>query len=198
MDLFKHRESACKWLDDPRAKHQEVVGEYRFLEYAVLNMLYHADAAQGFGISQTKLWEKLKLSEWIQLHNLAENFESHRYAESTSLLYVLANNNASNLIRIHPNPLSYFKVEHSRCQTPLFAALATKSNDAVHSFWELEIENHPEPAALRWLYDEYCRDGGHSFNRTSFERFRIDPAEVVYDPGYTKYRLLQQLNYHYH
>src|SRR5271170_4120693 len=44
--------------------------KFPFLEYAVRNVLHHADAADGYGISQDAFLENFPLRDWITLDNL--------------------------------------------------------------------------------------------------------------------------------
>ncbi|KAJ6197954.1 ankyrin repeat domain-containing protein [Bipolaris maydis] len=58
---------------------------FPFLEYATRNMLYHADAAEGGGISQAKFLDRFldsfPLSRWVKLDNLLEKHEVRRHTE---------------------------------------------------------------------------------------------------------------------
>jgi len=104
---------------------------FPFLEYSVCNVLYHADAAAGGGIVQANFLQTFPLANWIKIDNLLEKHEVRRHTEGVSLLYVLAEGNMPNLIRVHPSILSFLKVEDERYGLPLFASLATGSKEAV-------------------------------------------------------------------
>ncbi|KAJ4392780.1 hypothetical protein N0V91_011263, partial [Didymella pomorum] len=102
----------------PKAFSQEAVSlrksatqTFPFLEYAVRNVLYHADTAQGGGISQADFLDSFPLPRLVKLNNLFEKHEVRRHTERVSLLYLLAELNAANLIRIHPSVSSCLKVE---------------------------------------------------------------------------------------
>ncbi|KAI9862355.1 MAG: hypothetical protein M1813_004831 [Trichoglossum hirsutum] len=131
-----------------------------FLDYAVRNVLYHADVAAGCGIAQEIFIQSFPLARWIKLDNLFEKYEVRRHTEDVSLLYVLAEGNMSNLIRAHPSILSCFEVEKERYGPPLFAALATGSEEAVRMFVEaLAVDQ----SSGNWLHErcsQYCQDEG--------------------------------------
>ena len=105
-----------------------------FLKYAVQNVLYHADVADGQGISQKAFVKKFALSNWIMLDNLFEKYQIRRHTSRASLLYVLAEKHFSNLIRIQleleldPDTVVE-RCEDERYVTPLNAALANAPVD---------------------------------------------------------------------
>ncbi|KAH0544912.1 hypothetical protein FGG08_000992 [Glutinoglossum americanum] len=134
---------------------QSATSAFPFLDYAVHNVLYHADVAAGCGIAQENLIQSFPLARWIKLNNLFEKYEVRRHTEDASLLYVLAEGNMPNLIRAHPSILSCFEVEKERYGPPLFAALATGSEEAVRTFVEAHVADQ-SPGS--WLH-ERCRQG---------------------------------------
>jgi hypothetical protein len=105
--------------------------KYPFLEYSVLNVFCHANSAQQNGIVQGDFMTNFDLGLWIFLNNVLEKFDIRRYTESVTMLYILAERNLVDLIRIHPERKSYFDAEDERYRPPIFAALATRSNEAV-------------------------------------------------------------------
>ncbi|XTI82278.1 hypothetical protein V2W45_1516396 [Cenococcum geophilum] len=91
---------------------------FPFLEYAVRNVLYHADTAQGHRISQDRFVEIFPLQKWITLDNLFERYQIRRHTSDASLLYILAEKNLPNLISIElkrPQALTttYYMSNHS-------------------------------------------------------------------------------------
>ena len=109
---------------------RELVSEkLPFLEYAVRNVLYHADLADGQGISQKAFVENFGLRNWIMLDNLFEKYQVRRHTSNASLLYIVAERNLSNLVRIqlesdlHPGTAGE-RLENERYAAPLYAALA--------------------------------------------------------------------------
>lgn len=131
---------------------------FPFLEYAVRNVLYHADVAEGSGISQEAFIQRFRLDYWVNLSNLFEKHEIRRYTRSVSLLYALAEGNLSNLIRIHPTVLSCFEEEDERYGLPFFAALATGSMEAVRAFLKAHAETQPPKSQLHDLCDKFYQD----------------------------------------
>jgi hypothetical protein len=72
------------------------------MKYAVRNVLYHTDVAQGDGIAQADFLDSFPLANWAKLDNIFERHKIHRYIENVSFLYILVEGNISNLIRVHP------------------------------------------------------------------------------------------------
>ncbi|KAI9775928.1 MAG: hypothetical protein M1839_000717 [Geoglossum umbratile] len=133
---------------------------FPLLEYAVRNVLYHADVAEGGGISQTSFIQRFPLLDWIKSNNVLEKHEVRRHTEKVSLLYILAEGNMSNLIRGSPSILSCLEVENERYGPPLFAALATKGEEAVRAFIEAHIAKQSPGSWLRELYNQRCQNNG--------------------------------------
>ncbi|OCL02331.1 purine and uridine phosphorylase, partial [Glonium stellatum] len=78
--------------------------QFPFLEYAIIHMFSHADAAEGSGVSQkaflrrflqvqTKLLEK-----WIYFRNIFQRHRVRQYTAGAKLLYIVAEHNLSNLV----------------------------------------------------------------------------------------------------
>ncbi|CAO2651387.1 Nn.00g039570.m01.CDS01 [Neocucurbitaria sp. VM-36] len=104
---------------------------FPFMEYAVHNVLYHADAAEGGGITQTQFLDSFPLRRWVTLDNLFEKYQVRRHTDNVSLLYVLAELNLANLIKVCSSISQYMDVEDERYGCPLFAAAATGSDAAI-------------------------------------------------------------------
>ncbi|KAJ3545042.1 hypothetical protein NM208_g2710 [Fusarium decemcellulare] len=143
---------------------------YPFLDYAVRNILYHADAAEGGGVSQSSFLQAFQLADWIKLDNLFEKHEARRHTQKASLLYLLSEHNLANLIAIHPSNLSCFEVEVERYGPPLLAALSTGSREAVYALLKAQAKTQPLISPLHTLCEQYFRDGnrqsdiGRDFN----------------------------------
>jgi hypothetical protein len=124
----------------PRASSQQAADlrksatqTFPFLEYAVRNVLYHADTAEGRGIPQADFLDSFPLPQWVKLNNLFEKHEVRRHTECVSLLYLLAELNAANLIRIHPSVKSCLDVEDERYGCAFFAANAIGNQEAMQA-----------------------------------------------------------------
>ena len=139
---------------------QSATSAFPFLDYAVRNVLYHADIAAGCGIAQENLIQSFPLARWIKLNNLFKKHEVRRHTKDVSLLYILAEGNMSNLIRAHPSILSCFEVEKERYGPPIFAALATGSEEAVRTFVEAHAVDQPPGSWLHKQCSQYCQDEG--------------------------------------
>jgi ankyrin repeat protein len=142
----------------PKASSQEAANLRRsatrtfpFLEYAVHNVLYHADIAEGGGISQAEFLDSFPLPRWIKFDNVFEKHEVRRHTERASLLYLLAELNAANLIRIYPSAKSCLDVEDERYGCAFFAANATGSQEAMQACVEgLKISQSVANHGGRW------------------------------------------------
>ncbi|KAK9441880.1 Pfs, NB-ARC and Ankyrin domain protein [Metarhizium brunneum] len=157
----------------PKASSQEAAElrqsadtSFPLLEYAVRNVLYHADAAEGGGIAQTSFLQTFPQADWIKLDNLFERHEVRRHTNA-SLLYILAEHNMANLIGRHPSNLAGFEVQYERYGTPIFAALATNSGAATRALLKAQVEINPAMSPIHSLFEQYYPNGS---KRSSFGR----------------------------
>jgi ankyrin repeat protein len=104
---------------------------FPFLEYAVRDVLYHADTAEGGSVSQADFLDSFPVLQWVKLDNLFEKHEIRRHTKHVSLLYLLAELNMANLIRVLSSASRCMDEEVERYGCPLFAAAATSSEKAV-------------------------------------------------------------------
>ncbi|KIX05149.1 uncharacterized protein Z518_06021 [Rhinocladiella mackenziei CBS 650.93] len=155
----------------PKASTQEAVvlrqhaaKAFPFLEYAVRNVLSHANTAQASGVSQGHFVHSFQLAEWVRIDNIFERHEIRRHTPNVSLLYILAENNMASLIRVLSSNRSCFEVEDERYGLPIFAALATGSNEAVRTFLEIQVDTQPATSLLRNLCEEYYQGGNKRIN----------------------------------
>ncbi|KAG4432770.1 hypothetical protein IFR05_011753 [Cadophora sp. M221] len=150
------------------AQLRETIGlKFPFLEYSVLNVLHYANGAQQNAINQGGFLADFPLQRWIFLNNTLERYDVRRYTELASLLYILAEKNLADLIRIHPQRESCFDVENERYGLPIFAALATGSYEAVQTFLEVQAEIQPQEPLLHHLCKQYSENKN---KRTNFGR----------------------------
>ena len=161
------RDTNSLYKDLPKASTQEckalresVNCEFPFLEYAVHHVLYHADSAEGCNISQMEFFQSFPLRDWLWLDNLFKKHQIRRHTPKASLLYVLAENNMSNLIRTHPSTLSFLEIEDERYGFPLLASLATGSESAVQTFVAAVGSTQSPVSPLHKLCNQYCREEG--------------------------------------
>jgi ankyrin repeat protein len=123
---------------------QATVEKHPFLPYSVNNVLYHADAAEGYGIAQDHL-RHFPLDRWVEYNNLFEKHKVRKYTEDVTLLYLLAERNLKNLIRVSPSVLGCLQVGDERYGPPIFASAVCKSVDATQLFVEA-LRSHSLPA----------------------------------------------------
>ena len=133
--------------------------EFPFLEYAVHHVLYHADSAEGYNVSQQEFIQSFRLPDWLWLDNLYQKHQIRRHTEKATILYILAENDMSNLIKIHPSNLSFLEIEHERYGFPLLASLATSSKSAVGAFLAALAASQPPGSLLQNLCKQYSWDG---------------------------------------
>lgn len=107
----------------PTQDEELVARRFPFLEYAVRNVLYHADEAESNGISQKQFLENFSVHEWSRLYDLLtpkwdrtsewyiQANDWPEYSPNVSLLYVLADNACPALIRSQPAGTSCFTLE---------------------------------------------------------------------------------------
>ncbi|KAK3942979.1 ankyrin repeat-domain protein [Diplogelasinospora grovesii] len=151
------------------------------LEYAVGNLLHHADAAGGSGVNQKGFIETLPLPDWIKLHNVFAQFNTRRYTANPSVLYILAEHNMKSLIKAHPSPLEFFELEADkelRYGAPIFAALATDSFEAVGAFLEAQAETQQKTSELHSLYKDYMK-GQRRFTLKGKRGFTFSPHKGI-------------------
>jgi ankyrin repeat protein len=145
---------------------ETIILKFPFLEYSVINVLRHANSAQQNAMEQGDFLADFPLQRWIFLNNALERYDIWRYKDSVSILYILAERNLADLIRIHPQRESCFDVEDERYGLPIFAGLATGSHEAVQTFLEVQAETVQEPL-LHHLCKQYS---AHRIKRSRFRR----------------------------
>lgn len=137
----------------------EIGSKFPFLEYSVRSVLHHSNLAQINGIEQGRFLSDFPLRRWVHLNNILERYDVRRYTDSVSLLYILAENNLGELIRIHPSRKLCFDVESERCGAPILAAFARNSRQAVQAFLRAWAEKEPPTSQLRGLCEQYKQHG---------------------------------------
>jgi ankyrin repeat protein len=123
---------------------QATAEKYPFLPYSVNNVLYHADAAEGYGIAQDHL-PHFPLGRWIEYNNLFEKREVRKYTKDVTLLYLLAERNLKSLIEASPSILGCLEVGKERYGPPIFASVVCKGVDATRLFVKA-LRKHSSPA----------------------------------------------------
>lgn len=131
---------------------------FPFLEYAVQNVLYHADAAEATGLSQEGFLQNFPRIRWIRLDNLFEKHKIRRHTKAASLLYLLAERNFSNLIKASPFIEACVIAEAERYGSPFFAAMATGSKEAVCAFVNALRTDKTRASPFHETYLQYRTD----------------------------------------
>ncbi|KAF3034664.1 hypothetical protein E8E12_002429 [Didymella heteroderae] len=111
------------------------------LDYAVRNVLHHADQAEGSGVSQKGFLASFSISEWVKLDNLLEKHKVRRHTSKVSLLYILAELDLVSLAKVLNSANQCINVEAERYGCPLFAAAAMSNEKIVNLLMRsLEIQ----------------------------------------------------------
>ena len=132
--------------------------KFPFLEYAVQNVLYHADAADGYGISQDAFLENFPLTDWVTLDNLFQKFEIRRYTSKANQLYILAEKSLPNLIWIVLKGVQCMDIRGERYGYPSHAALAHANEKAVRALLMLMTNTRSDCAIPD--NDPFCSTDG--------------------------------------
>lgn len=162
--------------DLPKASTQEAsdlrtaaTRAFPFLEYAVHNVLRHAEAAESGGISQATFLENFRLSQWVKLDNLFEKHEIRKHTEHVSILYILAELNMPHLIRALDSTIQCTNKENERYGCSLFAAFVMNNEEVFELFMASvdmnQADIHPNTA---WKDYQYRQE---SSKRTSMREF---------------------------
>jgi hypothetical protein len=138
-----------------------------FLEYSVHNILRHSNSAQQNELAQGDFLGRFPRQRWIFLNNTLEQHKIRRYTPRASLLYVFAEYNLAALIGIHPSATSCFVEEDERYGPPIFAAMATRNDEATKAFLGAIAETAPAKSPLHDIWKQYPRNkrNGHGFGR---------------------------------
>jgi ankyrin repeat protein/nucleoside phosphorylase len=161
--------------------------KFPFLEYSVINVLRHANSAQQHGMEQDGFLAIFPLPCWRTLNNAFERKAIRRYSESVNLLYILAEKDLADLIRIHPQNASCFDVGGERYGPPIFAALATESHQAVHAMLDsLQAQARflDSPPCDLWAQYREDEEKRTDFGRTFVFSRRRGVLSHIQKPGY--------------
>ena len=106
---------------------------FPLLEYAVRNVLQHANAASRTGISQEEFVQDFAIQDWIRFDNIFEKHQIRRHTPEASLLYIFAEQNLPDLILIELQRVQHMEILGERYGFPLCAALAQGNEQAVRA-----------------------------------------------------------------
>ncbi|RYP71976.1 hypothetical protein DL770_008038 [Monosporascus sp. CRB-9-2] len=129
--------------------------KFPFLEYALQNIFYHSDLAQSGGVCQIQFLKSFPRERWIRLDNGISRYRSREHTLAATLLYILAEKNAANLIRVLPERFTcveYFNEPGTeRYGPPLVAAIAHGSHEAIAQLLlsDAELSQHCNPSFIQ-------------------------------------------------
>ncbi|RYP70487.1 hypothetical protein DL771_005424 [Monosporascus sp. 5C6A] len=137
-------------------KQNEILAKkFPFLEYALQNIFHHSDLAQSGGVCQIQFLKSFPRVRWIRLDNGMSRYMSREHTLAATLLYILAEKNAPNLIRVLPEPftcIDYFNEPGTeRYGPPLVAAIAHGSHEAMAQLLlsDAELSQHCNPSLIQ-------------------------------------------------
>ncbi|KAK9420204.1 hypothetical protein SUNI508_06732 [Seiridium unicorne] len=114
---------------------------FPFMEYAIMGILHHSNAAQALGISQLEFIQQFPLGAWMACHNVIVKHRSRRHPSDTSLLYILAEHDLASLVLIHPDRLQHHQIQGGRYRYPLLAALVCGSRQVSRDLgWQVFLD----------------------------------------------------------
>jgi len=129
--------------------------EFPFLTYAVENVLRHANSAQKYDLNQLGFLDSFALPHWITVKNALEKFPVRQYSESINLLYIFAEDNLAELIKICPRKESCFELGSGRYGPPILASIATGSEDALQALSDVELRAQLSESEIQDLLKQY-------------------------------------------
>ncbi|KAJ2902704.1 NB-ARC and ankyrin domain protein [Zalerion maritima] len=146
--------------ESPDRLPKATANKFPFLEYAVGNVLFHADRAEEGGISQATFIHEFPRRSWIRLRNLLERYPVRRHTPNASMLYLLAEFGCPHLVRIcKPSSSSMLLPGEERYGPPFFAALAVGGAETTRSFLESGLEHSDVAPLFRQKYEQAIQIG---------------------------------------
>ncbi|KIW69219.1 hypothetical protein, variant [Phialophora macrospora] len=110
-----------------------------FLNYAVRNVLFHADAAAEYGVNQERFVKEFPYRKWVTLSDSVRKSISYTCGPRASLLYIFASECVSNLISIEIRRVPCIDIKGEIYNYSLNAAIGRRSRKAVEAL--LAVEN---------------------------------------------------------
>ena len=116
---------------------QSVSIGFPFLYYATTYVLDHANVAAR-AVPQDNFLKGFPWQTWIRLNNLFEKHQVRRYDDLVGHLYILAERNVANLIRVWRRHDPRTLILGGRYEYPIFAALMLGHRDAARALLHQE------------------------------------------------------------
>jgi ankyrin repeat protein/nucleoside phosphorylase len=107
-----------------------------FLQYAVHNVLLHADAAAGYGLSQDRFVKEFPFNSWLCLSEMTAM--DRPYGSLVNPLYIFAVEDAANLIKAEVKRISSLDVQGSYHGNPLNAAVSNGTRRGLRALLTTE------------------------------------------------------------
>ncbi|KAI1076000.1 ankyrin [Whalleya microplaca] len=130
-----------------------------FLDYAVHNVLGHADSAQASGLDQAAFLSTFPREQWIILDNLFQKYEIRRHTRKASLLYLFAEHNLASLINHLPyrHDTLLLSNDSERYPYPIVAAMALGHREAIRAI-AIEMAKANATSTKASLVPQICEE----------------------------------------
>ncbi|KAF5977542.1 ankyrin protein 3 [Fusarium bulbicola] len=155
---------------------------FPFMKYATHHILGHAETA-GNNIPQRDFITNFPIKPWIVLNNIFKNHSSHgpQYTPNASLLYILAKDGLTNLIRSAFDAGFKSNIHRERLENPLFAALANGHHCAVKALLqqEMRVSEAEEISAQLECGKYFSASKGHTPLHWAIQRGDIPLATIL-------------------
>ncbi|EGX45684.1 hypothetical protein AOL_s00159g4 [Orbilia oligospora ATCC 24927] len=125
---------------------------FPFFEYAVRNVLYHADLADSSIFPQEVFIDQFPLQDWIIFYNNVEVNQVRHYTFKVSLLYIFAERNLPNLSKIELKRSPTMEIEGEHYCFPILAALANGNENVVRVFLTFDADPQSDKHKYSGLY----------------------------------------------
>jgi nucleoside phosphorylase/uncharacterized membrane protein len=114
-----------------------------FLEYAVRNILFHADAAAEHGVNQERFVDAFPYEWWVKVSDSLVKDIGWRYGSGISPLYIFANESLPSLISSEVRKVSLIDIKGGHWHYPLNAAITRSSRRTLEALLVAEDNSLP-------------------------------------------------------
>ena len=139
-------------------KNFKISKSFPFFKYAVNYVLHHANLAEGGGVAQSAFIEEFPLSTWIDMYTRLRHGNGRRYTHEASLLYIFADQDLPNLVKIQLGKNSSIFIRGECYGSPLLAAFARGNNNAVQALLMPSKDMQSYSSNLKKLSEELDQD----------------------------------------
>ena len=128
-----------------RSLRKRALRKFPFLEYALCNIIVHANDAQAEGVGQEHFLEEYEhvFYKWVVLNNSVEKYQIRRYPIDIDLKYIFAERNCPRLIELilRHGPATFFS--NGRFGNYIFAAIANDHHEVFETLVKRDSRMHP-------------------------------------------------------